>query len=119
MRKKTFSILILIFIQCILFTVTVYSQDGPIHLPFELTEDGHTMIKATINGMEGNFIFDTGAGLNMLTKTFADSVRNLEKTDGFYTGHRATGEEVQLDIWKADHFAINQYKLKDEFFSVY
>lgn len=119
MRMKTFSISILILIQCTLFTFSAYSQDDPIRFPFVLTEDGHTMIKATVNGVEGTFIFDTGAGLNMLTKNFADSVRDLEKTDGFYTGHRATGEEVQVDIWKADHFAIDQYSLKDEFFSVY
>src|SRR5690625_78350 len=87
--------------------------------PFALTDEGHTIIKATINGAEGTFLFDTGAGLNMLTKNFADSISDLEKTDGFYTGHRATGEEVQMDIWKAGHFAIDQYSLKDEFFSVY
>lgn len=120
MRKKTFLVPILIFIQCILFTITAYSQDTePIRLPFVLTDGGHTMIKANINGVEGNFIFDTGAGMNMLTKNFADSVSDLEKTDGFHTGHRATGEEIQTDIWKADHFAIDQYKLKDELFSVY
>ncbi|MTI87324.1 MAG: hypothetical protein FH748_05080 [Balneolaceae bacterium] len=118
--KATVPTLILVFIQCLLFTNTACSQDTkPIHLPFIMTEDGHTLIKATINGVEGNFIFDTGAGLNLLTKTFVDSIGNLEKTDGFYTAFRATGEKVQVDLWRAGHVEIGAYELEKEIFSVY
>jgi hypothetical protein len=79
-------------------------------LPFTLTDAGHIMVKATVNGVEGNFVFDTGAGLNMLTKKFADKIKDLEKTDEFYTGHRATGEAITADLWKAKTLNIGPLK---------
>lgn len=121
-RNVYTTLLAAIFCICILFTNTAYAQNefsDPVHLPFILTDNGHTMLKGTINGVEGNFIFDTGAGLNMLTKDFADTINDLEKTDGFYTAYRATGEKLQVDLWRADHFQIGPYKLKEEIFSVY
>ncbi|WP_315822815.1 retropepsin-like aspartic protease [Paraflavitalea speifideaquila] len=71
----------------------------PIVIPFTLTSEGHILVKATINGVEGDFIFDTGAGINMVTQKFADKLGSLQKTDGFYVGHRATGEAISTDLW--------------------
>ncbi|WP_335966733.1 hypothetical protein [Galbibacter sp. PAP.153] len=46
--------------------------------------------------MEGTFIFDTVAGLNLITKKFADKIKILKPTNEFFTGHRATGEALSL-----------------------
>ena len=88
----------------ILFTTLTYSQQEiseQINIPFTQTPNGHIIIPATINGVEGKFIFDTGAGINLLTKKFADNITDLEKTKHFYTGHRATGEEIKSDLWNS------------------
>ncbi|WP_298328655.1 aspartyl protease family protein [uncultured Dokdonia sp.] len=66
----------------IIFTSVAYSQqlpEKPIHIPFTQTAGGHIIITATINGINGNFIFDTGAGMNLLTKKFADKITDLKK----------------------------------------
>ena len=88
-----------------------------ITIPFELLGSGHILIKAKINNIEGNFIFDTGAGLNLLTKKFADKVTNLKKTDGFYTGHRATGEALICDLWDSETLEIGTYTSKNQKFT--
>lgn len=106
----------------ILFTSLIYSQQKTseqINIPFTLTPNGHIIIPANINGIEGNFIFDTGAGINLLTKKFADKITDLEKTKHFYTGHRATGEQIQSDLWNSKSLEIGDFKVRNEIFAVY
>jgi len=109
MQKAIIALLILI-------STCSYSQEKvteQINIPFKVSPNGHIMIQAKVNGVEGTFVFDTGAGINLLTKEFADKVNDLEKTDHFYTGHRATGEELQTDLWKAKTLEIGTFKIQD------
>ncbi|MDT0676741.1 retropepsin-like aspartic protease [Autumnicola musiva] len=105
----------------ILFTSLSYSQQIPkqVNIPFTQTPNGHIIIPATINGVEGSFIFDTGAGINLLTKKFADKITDLKETNHFYTGHRATGEEIKSDLWNSKYLEIGNFKIKNEIFAVY
>jgi len=93
-----------------LFILTVagksYAQQS---IPFELTPQGHIMLKAKINGIEGNFLFDTGAGLTLITKTFANKLGKLHKQDGSYTGFRATGEKLVADLYDAQTVALGSF----------
>ncbi|WP_026450550.1 retropepsin-like aspartic protease [Aequorivita capsosiphonis] len=114
--KKIFTILL------ITFTTLNHAQEKTpkkVQIPFTQTPNGHIIIPAKINGIEGNFIFDTGAGINLLTKKFADKVTDLEKTHHFYTGHRATGEELQSDLWNSKTLEIGAFKAAKEKFAVY
>lgn len=88
-----------------------------ITIPFELLGGGHILITAKVNNIEGKFIFDTGAGLNLLTKKFADKITNLKKTDGFYTGHRATGEAIDCDLWDSETLEIGNFNSKNQKFT--
>lgn len=83
-------------------------------IPFELLESGHILIVAKVNNIEGKFIFDTGAGLNLLTKKFADKVKDLKETDGFYTGHRATGEAIDCNLWDSETLEIGSFISKKQ-----
>jgi len=105
---KTVLTFLIIFTTHFVYSQTKVSKE--IEVPFTLTESGHILVKAKVNGVEGNFIFDTGAGLNLITKKFADKVNNLKKTDNFYTGHRATGEELQLDLWEVGILELGLFK---------
>lgn len=113
--KLVFSTLLL------LFTVLAYSQEKiseQISIPFILSPNGHIIFEAKVNGIEGKFVFDTGAGINLLTRNFADKIKDLEKTHHFHTGHRATGEEIQSDIWNSKTLEIGQFKIEKEIFTV-
>lgn len=88
-----------------------------ITIPFELLGSGHILVTAKVNNVEGKFIFDTGAGLNLMTKKFADKVTNLKKTDGFHTGHRATGEAIVSDLWDSELLEIGSFSSKAQKFT--
>lgn len=106
----------------IFITTLIYSQKNTteqIKIPFTLTNNGHIIIAAQVNGIEGQFIFDTGAGMNLLTKKFADKVVDLKKTHHFYTGHRATGEELKSDLWNSKTLKIGGFEINNEVFAVY
>ena len=86
------------FLYLLFFSQFIEAQTK---IPFELSPQGHIMIKTTFNGVEGNFIFDTGGGMTMLTKKFADRIGALKKMDGGYTAFRATGERIDVDLYQA------------------
>lgn len=114
-------VLSLSFFFCLTQIEVARSQNltnNPITVPMQVTAGGHLVIKATINGVTGNFIFDTGAGLNLLTKKFADKVSGLKKLDGSYTGHRATGEAMDLELWNVKSMKIGDLDYSNQLFSV-
>jgi calcineurin-like phosphoesterase family protein/gag-polyprotein putative aspartyl protease len=77
-------------------------------IPFTQDGDGHILIKAMINGVEGNFMFDTGAGVNVVTKHFFDKLQHVIPDDGFYTGFRATGDRIDSKIYHAEELTIGK-----------
>ncbi|MCB0508488.1 MAG: retropepsin-like domain-containing protein [Bacteroidetes bacterium] len=110
---------IIILSSLVFFMSYVHGESNSYIVPFELTQSGHILVTAKINGREGRFIFDTGAGINLLIKKFADKTPNLEKSEHFYTGHRSTGEELMMDIWKLNNLQIGKFSATNEICSVY
>ena len=111
-----------LLVTFLLFSIVFYAQHytkEKIEIPFKLSPNGHIMIKASVNGIPGNFVFDTGAGMNLLTKDFADKIDSLEKTTHFYTGHRATGEAITSDLYQSEVLKIANFSIEDEQFAVY
>ena len=111
-----------LLVTFLLFSIVFYAQHytkEKIEIPFKLSPNGHIMIKASVNGIPGNFVFDTGAGMNLLTKDFADKIDSLEKTTHFYTGHRATGEAITSDLYQSEVLKIADFSIEDEQFAVY
>jgi len=78
-------------------------------VPVTITNQGHVMVKAKINGVEGNFIFDTGAGLTLITKKFSAKIKGLSKQDGGYTAFRATGEKLDADLFNASTLSVGSF----------
>ena len=111
-----------LLVTFLLFSIVFYAQHytkEKIEIPFKLSPNGYIMIKASVNGIPGNFVFDTGAGMNLLTKDFADKIDNLEKTTHFYTGHRATGEAITSDLYHSEVLDIGDFSIENEQFAVY
>lgn len=86
-------------------------------IPFKLNEAGHIIIKAEINGVEGKFIFDTGAGLNIIFKKFSEKIE-LDKTVNFFVGHRATGEALSLDLYNVRNLKINSKEFNQQQYAI-
>ncbi|GAA4781548.1 hypothetical protein GCM10023231_06400 [Olivibacter ginsenosidimutans] len=87
-------------------------------VPFSLTANGHILIKAKVNGVEGNFIFDTGAGLNMFFKTFAEKLENKE-THHFFVGHRATGEPLRMPLYRSKTLSLGDFECNDQWYTTF
>jgi hypothetical protein len=83
-------------------------------IPFELLPSGHILVKAKIDNVEGSFIFDTGAGITVVTKAFFKKLVHNTLEDGGYTAFRATGERVDLDLYRAADFEFGSLKKTGE-----
>lgn len=79
--------------------------------PLQILPSGHLLVKAKIEGKEGNFIFDTGGGINLFFNDFAKNLKQ-KSTYNFFTGFRATGERLDIPLFKSDEilFADKQFQ---------
>lgn len=100
------------FCMLLIFSLKAHGQ-----IPFEIIPSGHIIIKATINGVEGKFILDTGAGVNAIFKGFSEKI-NHEKTNNFFVGHRATGEELSVDLYNASSFTIDKTNFNHQQYAI-
>lgn len=94
-----------------LITVCSYAQQ---EIPLTVLPSGHVQVKASVDGVEGNFILDTGAGLTVFTKTFFDKLRHAKLQDGGYTAFRATGERVDVDLYTVPDMVLGSLKKAEE-----
>jgi predicted aspartyl protease len=72
------------------------SSKDPTAVPFILTNEGHILVTGTINDVAGKFIFDTGVGMTLLSKKYANKINGLQKQDAGFTGLRETGQSAWL-----------------------
>ncbi|WP_316828986.1 retropepsin-like aspartic protease [Pedobacter miscanthi] len=99
----------------ILFPFIGFSQSvNKDEIPFELLPSGHILVKAKIDNVQGNFIFDTGAGVTAFTKKFFDQLKHAKKEDGGYTAFRATGERLDIDLYHVPNFEMGSFKKAEE-----
>lgn len=87
-------------------------------IPFVLSEEGHIMIKAKVDQVEGTFIFDTAAGLNLYFGEFAEKLQKKE-SHHFFVGHRSTGEALKLPIYHSRVLSIGGKTFKDQIYSTF
>ncbi|MEG0928891.1 retropepsin-like aspartic protease [Chryseobacterium sp.] len=89
MKKVLFALLLSLAIQ-------VSSQK----IPFKTLPSGHMIVPAKIEGVEGNFILDTGAGINLFFNDFVSKLPQKPSSYNFFTGFRATGERLDIPLFK-------------------
>jgi hypothetical protein len=77
-------------------------------IPFEINDYGHIILSIEFENKIGCFIFDTGAGTNLIfNKFFCENFKH-KKSRNFYVGHRTTGEEVFVPLYTAKKVKINK-----------
>ncbi|RYG07668.1 MAG: hypothetical protein EOO07_26985, partial [Chitinophagaceae bacterium] len=77
-------------------TISVNAQK----IPIQILPSGHIVVKVTVEGKEGNFIFDTEGGINLFFDSFAKDFKQATSYNSL-TAHRATGERLSLSIFES------------------
>ncbi|MDM1293091.1 clan AA aspartic protease [Sphingobacterium sp. N143] len=82
------------------------------NLPLRLLPSGHLVVEAQIDGKKGNFIFDTGGGINLFFDDFAKEFKKTESYN-FLTAFRATGEKITAPLYRSSTILFNGKEFKD------
>ncbi|PST82569.1 hypothetical protein C7T94_07830 [Pedobacter yulinensis] len=104
------------FFTCLLIAYALGSSAQTV--PFRLTTDGHILVSAKIEGKDGTFIFDTGAGINLFFEDFASHMRQ-KSTYNFLTAFRATGERIDAPMFRTDAVVFAQTTFKNVPYSTF
>lgn len=86
--------------------------------PLNILPSGHLIVQAEVEGKKGNFIFDTGGGINLLLGNFYKNLPQKESYN-FLTAFRATGEKMTVPIFKSKEIVLNGKKFKDTWYATH
>ncbi|MFZ4927959.1 hypothetical protein [Chryseobacterium sp. Mn2064] len=86
--------------------------------PLTIIPSGHLIVEAEIEGKKGNFILDTGGGINLFLGSFPKNLSQKESYN-FLTAYRATGEKMTIPLFKSKEIVFNGKKFKDIWYSTH
>lgn len=97
-----------------LYSSAVFAQKTPVNI----LPSGHLIIQAEVEGKKGNFIFDTGGGVNLFLNNFSKDLSQKESYN-FLTSFRATGEQITVPMFKSKEITFNGKKFKDIWYATH
>lgn len=97
-----------------LYSATAFAQKSPVNI----LPSGHLIVQAEVEGKKGNFIFDTGGGVNLFLNNFSKDLSQKESYN-FLTSFRATGEEITVPMFKSKEITFNGKKFKDIWYATH
>ncbi|MCS4301866.1 hypothetical protein [Chryseobacterium sp. BIGb0232] len=97
-----------------LYSSVVLAQKAPLNV----LPSGHLIVQAEVEGKKGNFIFDTGGGINLFLGNFHKNFPQKESYN-FLTAFRATGEKMTVPIFKSKEVIFNGKKFKDIWYATH
>lgn len=104
------------FAISLLFVIS--SQIDAQQAPMQIMPSGHLITKAKIEGKEGNFIFDTGGGINLFFNSFAKDLKQ-KTTYNFLTAYRATGEKIVAPLYENEQVEFAGKKFQNVPYSTF
>lgn len=97
-----------------LYSVTAFAQKSPLNI----LPSGHIIVQAEVEGKKGNFIFDTGGGVNLFLGNFSKDLSQKESYN-FLTAFRATGEQMTVPMFKSKEIVFNGKTFKDTWYATH
>lgn len=108
----------IIFLALSLF-VSVLVLKAQTAIPVSISKNGHILVKAKINNVEGSFILDTGAGLHVMSNRFYQKVKHQVLDSGRFTAFRHTGERLDLKTYQFEQVSLNPMSQSNAWVGVY
>lgn len=88
------------------------------HVPVRNVSPGHQLVEATINGVTGDFVLDTGANLTVVSTAqaamfhlSADTANLLGSGPARFAGSTGTARQVRVDSFALGPIAIRQQRV--------
>lgn len=97
-----------------LCSVTAFAQKSPLNI----LPSGHLIVQAEVEGKKGNFILDTGGGINLFLNNFSKDLSQKESYN-FLTAFRATGEQMTVPLFKSKEIVFNGKTFKDIWYATH
>ncbi|WP_284461583.1 hypothetical protein [Chryseobacterium sp.] len=97
-----------------LYSAVVLAQKTPLNI----LPSGHLLVQAEVEGKIGNFIFDTGGGINLFLGNFSKNLAPKESYN-FLTAFRATGEKMTVPLFKSKEVIVNGKQFKDTWYATH
>ncbi len=100
------------------YSRTTYTNHRTVNIPVEVIrlEDRsfHMIVSATINGITGDLIIDTGASVTVIDKRLFSQTEETEEQDGTsdMQSGSVTGQISDVKIVKIKHFKIGGMRVK-------
>ncbi len=79
-------------------------------IPVTILSSGHIFVPATINDtIKGNFVFDTGGGIELVSSAFFSRIEPVPKRTGTFSCFKSEGERVDLPIYYVANIKIGNF----------
>lgn len=89
-------------------------------IPITILKSGHIIIPTIANDtINGNFIFDTGGGIEVISSKFFDKIKSNSTRVGLFTGFRNNGERLDLKTYRINNLQIGNLIKKDIIVGIY
>lgn len=89
-------------------------------IPITIFESGHILMPAAANDtVKGNFVFDTGGGIEVVSSNFFSRIESESIRVGIFTGFRSNGERIDLKIYQISNIKIGASTKDDVIIGVY
>jgi hypothetical protein len=100
-----------LFICCLAaFAEKGAPMTAPTTIPFRYGADHFLIVPVTVAGVKQEFVFDTGIGINLISKTLCKQLGCKET--GKHTGKRMSGQELTIPTTTVSSFAVGLKKLE-------
>lgn len=88
---------------------------GFVHVPVRNVRPGHQLVEATINGVVGDFVLDTGANLTVVSASQAERFGVAQDAGGIlgsaparFVGGSGTARQVRVESFRLANIAVRQ-----------
>ncbi len=106
----------LAFIVLLLSGFIAKSQEYPIYI----TDEGHMVVEVNlVDTIKGNFILDTGAGVNVLSTSMFDKVKKYAEKAGYFTGFRHDGDRLNGELFTIPSMSVGEFIQNNPIVGIY
>lgn len=100
-------------------SLIIYGSFAQSVIPMQVGKNGHLLVSGEISGVQGQFIFDTAAGLHVVSGKFFQKIKRHVRDSSYTTAFRHTGERLDGPVYFFDSVTLGSIKQNAAWVGVY